>query len=68
VRRIPGGRRALLYALDGQTGKNSGRAAQIESWNHFSGLTVANGRATSRPSTACCIAEWRGNDGAINGR
>jgi outer membrane protein assembly factor BamB len=35
-----------LYALDGQTGKelwSSGN--QIESWNHFSGLTVANGRA-----------------------
>ena len=37
---------AALYALDGQTGKelwSSGN--QIESWNHFSGLTVANGRA-----------------------
>ena len=39
-------RRAALYALDAQTGKelwSSGN--QIESWNHFSGLTVANGRA-----------------------
>ena len=38
--------KAALYALDGQTGKelwSSGN--QIESWNHFSGLTVANGRA-----------------------
>ncbi len=46
VRRIPTSRRAVLYALDGQTGKelwSSGN--QIESWNHFSGLTVANGRA-----------------------
>ncbi|HYT64966.1 MAG TPA: PQQ-binding-like beta-propeller repeat protein [Vicinamibacterales bacterium] len=46
VRRIPTSRRAALYALDGQTGKelwSSGN--QIESWNHFSGLTVANGRA-----------------------
>jgi len=45
-RRIPTSRRAALYALDGQTGKelwSSGN--QIESWNHFSGLTVANGRA-----------------------
>jgi len=45
VRRVPASRRAALYALDGQTGKelwSSGRA--IESWNHFSGLTVANGR------------------------
>ena len=45
-RRVPGSRKAALYALDGQTGKelwSSGN--QIESWNHFSGLTVANGRA-----------------------
>ena len=45
-RRVPNSRRAALYALDGQTGKelwSSGN--QIESWNHFSGLTVANGRA-----------------------
>ena len=46
VRRIPGSRQATLYALDALTGKelwSSGN--QIESWNHFSGLTVANGRA-----------------------
>jgi hypothetical protein len=46
ARRVPNSRRAALYALDGQTGKelwSSGN--QIESWNHFSGLTVANGRA-----------------------
>jgi PQQ-like domain len=46
TRRVPNSRRAALYALDGQTGKelwSSGN--QIESWNHFSGLTVANGRA-----------------------
>jgi outer membrane protein assembly factor BamB len=45
-RRVPNSRRAALYALDAQTGKelwSSGN--QIESWNHFSGLTVANGRA-----------------------
>jgi outer membrane protein assembly factor BamB len=45
-RRVPGSRKATLYALDGQTGKelwSSGN--QIESWNHFSGITVANGRA-----------------------
>ena len=37
---------SVLYALDGATGKelwNSGDT--ITSWNHFSGLTVANGRA-----------------------
>ncbi|HEY2431378.1 MAG TPA: PQQ-binding-like beta-propeller repeat protein [Vicinamibacterales bacterium] len=45
-RRVPGGRHAVLYALDGQTGKELwSSGAQIESWNHFSGLTVANGRA-----------------------
>jgi outer membrane protein assembly factor BamB len=46
VRRVPGSRKAMLYALDGQTGKelwSSGN--EITSWNHFSGLTVANGRA-----------------------
>ncbi len=46
VRRVPNSRRAALYALDALTGKelwSSGN--QIESWNHFSGLTVANGRA-----------------------
>jgi outer membrane protein assembly factor BamB len=46
VRRIPGGRYSTLYALDAITGKelwSSGQ--QITSWNHFSGLTVANGRA-----------------------
>ena len=45
-RRVPNSRRAALYALDGQTGRelwSSGN--QITSWNHFSGLTVANGRA-----------------------
>jgi hypothetical protein len=46
ARRVPNSRHAVLYALDGQTGKelwSSGN--QIASWNHFSGLTVANGRA-----------------------
>jgi outer membrane protein assembly factor BamB len=36
---------AVLYALDGQTGEelwSSGE--QITSWNHFSGISVANGR------------------------
>jgi outer membrane protein assembly factor BamB len=45
-RRIPNSRRAALYALDALTGKelwSSGN--EITSWNHFSGLTVANGRA-----------------------
>jgi outer membrane protein assembly factor BamB len=44
-KRIPGSTRAVLYALDAQTGKelwNSGE--QIEKWNHWSGLSVANGR------------------------
>jgi outer membrane protein assembly factor BamB len=45
-RRIPNSKSSTLYALDAQTGKelwSSGN--QIASWNHFSGLTVANGRA-----------------------
>jgi outer membrane protein assembly factor BamB len=46
ARRIPNSRRAVLYALDGQTGKELWSSGdQIQSWNHFSGLTVANGRA-----------------------
>jgi len=44
VRRIPNSRRAALYALDGQTGKELWASGAIDSWNHFSGLTVANGR------------------------
>jgi outer membrane protein assembly factor BamB len=46
ARRIPTSQHATLYALDAMTGKtlwSSGN--QITSWNHFSGLTVANGRA-----------------------
>ena len=36
---------AILYALDAQTGKELWSSGdQIASWNHFSGLTVANGR------------------------
>jgi outer membrane protein assembly factor BamB len=43
--RIAHSTKAVLYALDAQTGKelwNSGD--QIASWNHWSGLSVANGR------------------------
>ena len=43
--RIKNSTKAVLYALDGQTGKelwNSGDA--IVSWNHWSGLSVANGK------------------------
>ncbi len=43
--RIENVHRAVLYALDAKTGKtlyDSGSA--IESWTHFSGLAIANGR------------------------
>src|SRR6185295_5482474 len=43
--RIPGSTHATLYALDALTGKelwSSGN--QITSWNHWSGLSIANGR------------------------
>jgi outer membrane protein assembly factor BamB len=43
--RIAESTHAVLYALDAQTGKelwSSGN--QIASWNHFSGISVANGR------------------------
>jgi outer membrane protein assembly factor BamB len=46
VRRVPNSRRAALYALDAYTGRELWSSGdQIASWNHFSGLTVANGRA-----------------------
>ena len=44
-RRIPASTRAVLYALDAQTGKELWSSGdQITSWNHFAGLSVANGR------------------------
>jgi outer membrane protein assembly factor BamB len=45
ARRIAGSRRAVIHVLDGLTGRelwNSGEA--ITSFNHYSGLTIANGR------------------------
>jgi len=45
AQRIAGSTHVTLYALDGQTGKelwSSGN--QITSFNHFSGISVANGR------------------------
>jgi hypothetical protein len=45
-RRIPTSRKAALYALDALTGRELWSSGdEITSWNHFSGLTVANGRA-----------------------
>jgi outer membrane protein assembly factor BamB len=45
TRRIPGSTRAVLYALDAQTGKELWSSGdQIQSWNHWSGLSIANGR------------------------
>jgi hypothetical protein len=45
ARRIPGSTHAVLYALDAQTGKELWSSGdQITSWNHWSGLSVANGR------------------------
>jgi outer membrane protein assembly factor BamB len=44
-RRLPLSTHAVLYVLDARTGKelwNSGK--QIEKWNHWSGLGLANGR------------------------
>jgi outer membrane protein assembly factor BamB len=44
-RRIPGSTHAVLYALDAETGKELWSSGdQITSWNHWSGLSVANGR------------------------
>ncbi|HKE24180.1 MAG TPA: PQQ-binding-like beta-propeller repeat protein [Bryobacteraceae bacterium] len=45
ARRIPGSTHAVLYALDAQTGKELWSSGdQITSWNHWSGLSLANGR------------------------
>jgi outer membrane protein assembly factor BamB len=39
------GTHATIYALDAQTGKELWSSGDsIHQWNHFSGLTVANGR------------------------
>jgi outer membrane protein assembly factor BamB len=44
-RRIPGSTHATLYALDAETGKELWSSGdQIASWNHWSGLSAANGR------------------------
>ena len=44
-RRIPGSTHAVLYALDAQTGKELWSSGdEIKGWNHFSGLSLANGR------------------------
>jgi len=44
-RRIPGSTHAVLYALDAQTGKELWSSGdQIAKFNHWSGLSVANGR------------------------
>jgi len=44
-RRIPGSTHAVLYALDAQTGKELWSSGdQIQSWNHWTGISVANGR------------------------
>ena len=44
-RRIPLSTHAVLYALDAQTGKELWSSGdEIKSWNHWSGISVANGR------------------------
>ena len=44
-RRVAGSTHAILYALDAETGKELWSSGdQIVSWNHWSGVSVANGR------------------------
>ena len=44
-RRIPGSTHCVLYVLDAQTGKELWSSGdEIKSWNHWSGLSLANGR------------------------
>lgn len=43
--RIAGSSHAVLYALDARTGKELwSSGGEIASWNHWSGLSIANGR------------------------
>ncbi|HKQ73440.1 MAG TPA: PQQ-binding-like beta-propeller repeat protein [Blastocatellia bacterium] len=43
--RIAGSHKAILYALDAQTGKELWSSGdQIASWSHWGGLSIANGR------------------------
>jgi outer membrane protein assembly factor BamB len=43
--RIAGSTHAVLYVLDGQTGQELWSSGdEITSWNHWSGLSLANGR------------------------
>jgi outer membrane protein assembly factor BamB len=45
AKRIAASTHAVIYALDGQTGKELWSSGdQIQSFSHFSGLSVANGR------------------------
>ncbi len=45
ARRIPGSTHAVLYALDAETGKELWSSGdQITSFNHWSGISLANGR------------------------
>jgi hypothetical protein len=45
AQRIKGSTHAVLYALDGQTGKELWSSGdQIASWSHWGGLSLANGR------------------------
>ena len=44
-RRVALSTHAILYALDAQTGKELWSSGdQIGSWNHFSGISLANGQ------------------------
>ena len=44
-RRMPLSTHAMLYALDAQTGKELWSSGdQITTWNHWSGISVANGQ------------------------
>ena len=62
--RIKNSTHATLYALDAQTGKELYSSGdQISSFNHFSGLSVANGRVyiATYDSTLYCFGLSKGN-------
>ena len=58
-RRVPKCTYAVLYALEAQTGKELwSSGTQIATWNHFTGLAVANGRVYINTYDGVSLLLW----------